>query len=57
MFSIIIDSTPITARADLLRLKKEYKGKNKGADDDHYVDRHSPDPDARFGRTSQKKSF
>jgi len=51
----IIDSTDIAARVDLFRLKKEYKG--KGDDDDHYVDRHSPDPDARFGRKSKKKSF
>ena len=51
----IIDSTHIKARVDLFRLKKEHKG--KGDDDDHYVDRHSPDPDARFGRKSKKKSF
>lgn len=52
----IIDSTHISARVDLFRLKKEYKGKGDD-DDDHYVDRHSPDPDARFGRKSKKKSF
>jgi IS5 family transposase len=52
----IIDSTHIVARVDLFRLKKEHKGKG-GDDDDHYVDRHSPDPDARFGRKSKKKSF
>ena len=40
---------------DLLRLPKEHQGKG-GDDDDHDVDRHSPDPDARFGRKSQKKS-
>jgi IS5 family transposase len=51
----IIDSTHIKARVDLFRLKKEHKG--KGDDDDHYVDRNSPDPDARFGRKSKKKSF
>jgi IS5 family transposase len=51
----IIDSTHIRARVDLFRLKKEHKGKGDG--DDHYVDRHSPDPDARFGRKSKKKSF
>ncbi len=28
-----------------------------GDDDDHYVDRNSPDPDARFGRKSPKKGF
>ncbi len=53
----IIDSTHISARVDLFRLKKEHKGKGGGDDDDHYVDRHSPDPDARFGRKSKKKSF
>jgi IS5 family transposase len=53
----IIDSTHISARVDLFRLKKEHKGKGDGDDDDHYVDRHSPDPDARFGRKSKKKSF
>jgi IS5 family transposase len=52
----IIDSTHIRARVDLFRLKKEHKAKG-GDDDDHYVDRHSPDPDARFGRKSKKKSF
>lgn len=52
----IIDSTHIVARVDLFRLKKEHKGKG-GDDDDHYVDRHSPDPDARFGRKSKKKPF
>jgi transposase, IS5 family len=52
----IIDSTHIVARVDLFRLKKEHKGKG-GDDDDHYVDRHSPDPDARFGRKRKKKSF
>lgn len=52
----IIDSTHISARVDLFRLKKEHKSKG-GDDDDHYVDRHSPDPDARFGRKSKKKSF
>ncbi|MGA8140288.1 MAG: IS5 family transposase [Desulfobaccales bacterium] len=51
----IIDSTHIIARVDLFRLKKEHK--DKGDDDGHYVDRHSPDPDARFGRKSKKKSF
>ena len=53
----IIDSTHIAARVDLFRLKKEHKGKGDSDDEDHYVDRHSPDPDARFGRKSKKKSF
>ena len=38
----------------LFRLKKEHLG---GDDDDHYVDRNSPDPDARFGRKTPKKGF
>jgi IS5 family transposase len=50
----IIDATHIAAKVDLFRLKKEHR---EGDDDDHYVDRHSPDPDARFGRKSKKKSF
>jgi len=49
----IIDSTHVAAKVDTARL-----GKFKQADDDHtYVDRHSPDPDARFGRKSKKKGF
>ena len=39
---------------DLFRLKKEHQD---GDDDDHYVDRNSPDPDARFGRKTPKKGF
>ncbi|MCL6622779.1 MAG: transposase [Syntrophobacterales bacterium] len=50
----IIDATHIRAKVDLLRLKKEHR---HGDDDDHYVDRHSPDPDARFGRKTPKKGF
>jgi len=50
----IIDATHMEARVDLFRLKEEHK---RDEDDDTYVDRHSPDPDARFGRKSEKKSF
>jgi len=51
----IIDSTAVEARVDLFRLKKETK---LGDDDDDYVDRNSPDPDARFGkRDSGKKTY
>ena len=50
----IIDSTHITAKVDLFRLKKEER---EDDDDDHYVDRSSPDKDARFGRKSPKKGF
>jgi transposase, IS5 family len=49
----IIDSTHMTAKVDLFRLKKEHRDD----DDDHYVDRNSPDPDARFGRKTPKKGF
>ena len=50
----IIDSTHMTAKVDLFRLKKEHRD---GDGDDHYVDRNSPDPDARFGRKTPKKGF
>ncbi len=50
----IIDATHMTAKVDLFRLKKEHR---HGDDDDHYVDRNSPDPDARFGRKTPKKGF
>lgn len=50
----IIDSTHITAKVDLFRLKKEER---EDDDDDHYVDRSSPDKDARFGRKTPKKGF
>jgi IS5 family transposase len=50
----IIDATHMTAKVDLFRLKKEHRD---GDDDDHYVDRNSSDPDARFGRKTPKKGF
>lgn len=50
----IIDASRMTAKVDLFRLKKEHQ---EGDDDDHYVDRNSPDPDARFGRKTAKKGF
>ena len=50
----IIDSTHMTAKVDLFRLKKEHRDDD---DDDHYVDRNSPDHDARFGRKTPKKGF
>ena len=49
----IIDSTHVSANVDVARLKK-----HKIDDDDKtYVDRNSPDQDARFGRKSKKKVF
>jgi IS5 family transposase len=50
----IIDATHMTAKVDLFRLKQVHQD---GDDDDHYVDRSSPDPDARFGRKGPKKGF
>ncbi|MGA8572937.1 MAG: hypothetical protein ACLP7A_06165 [Desulfobaccales bacterium] len=46
----IIGSTPISARVDLFRLKKEHKTKG-GDDNDHHVDRLSLDPDARWQKS------
>jgi len=49
----IVDSTHVAAKVDTARLAKF-----KRDDDDHtYVDRNSPDKDARFGRKSKKKGF
>jgi len=49
----IVDSTHVAAKVDTARLAKF-----KQDDDDHtYVDRNSPDPDARFGRKSKTKGF
>lgn len=49
----IVDSTHVAAKVDTARLAKF-----KQHDDDHtYVDRNSPDPDARFGRKSKTKKF
>jgi len=49
----IVDSTHIAAKVDTARLAKF-----KRDDDDHtFVDRNSPDKDARFGRKSKTKKF
>jgi len=49
----IIDSTDVAANVDVGRLKQF-----KQDEDDHkYVDRNSPDRDARFGRKSKSKGF
>jgi IS5 family transposase len=50
----ILDSTDVAARVDLFRLKETCQD---GPDDQTYVDRHSPDPDARFGRKTPTKGF
>jgi transposase, IS5 family len=49
----ILDSTHIAAKVALFRLKQD----QEDDDDDTYVDRGSPDPDARFGRKSPDKGF
>jgi IS5 family transposase len=49
----ILDSTHIEAKVDLFRLKRE----RDDDDDDTYVDRGSPDADARFGRKTPQKGF
>jgi len=49
----IVDSTHVQAKVDLFKLKKD-KSKD---DPDDYVDKNSPDPDARFGRKTKNKPF
>lgn len=50
----IIDSTHIEAKVDLFRLAKEYK---QDDNDKTYIDKSSPDPDARIGHKTKKKTF
>lgn len=47
----LTDATAVRAKVDLFRLAKEHK---KDDHDKTYVDKNSPDPDARFGRKSNK---
>lgn len=47
----IVDATDVKAKADLYRIKKEYKDKEPNT----YIDNHSPDKDARPGRKHQGK--
>lgn len=49
----IIDSTHMEARVDLFRLKDEYQ---INEDDLGYVERNTPDKDARFGKKGGKKA-
>lgn len=49
----IIDSTHIEARVDLFKLKDEYQ---INEDDNNYVDRNTPDKDARFGKKGGRKA-
>jgi len=50
----ILDATHIAAKVDRFRLKREHC---RGEDDDTWANRHSPDPDARFGRKNKGKIF
>ena len=49
----IIDSTAIKAKVDLNRITRDHGDKDGGK----YIDRNSPDSDARFGRKSDTKQF
>lgn len=51
----IIDSTAIRAKVDLNRITRDH-GKDDGAGGD-YINKSSPDPDARFGHKSDAKQF
>lgn len=53
----IIDSTHMEAKVDLFRLKKEEEKKPENEREEKYVDKNSPDPDARFGHKTKKKKF
>jgi hypothetical protein len=50
----ILDATHLQAKVNRFRLKREHC---RGEDDDTWADRHSPDPDARFGRKGKGKTF
>ncbi len=50
----ILDSIDLAARVDLFRLTDTFQDRQ---DDQTSVDRHSPDPDARFGRKTPTKGF
>jgi IS5 family transposase len=47
----LTDATAVRAKVDLFRLAKEHK---KDDNDKTFVDKNSPDPDAKFGRKSNK---
>lgn len=50
----IIDSTHIQAKVDICRLAKNYK---EDKNDKEYIDKNSPDPDARIGHKSKENTF
>lgn len=49
----IVDATAVQGKVDLHRIKEKYKDQ----DPDTYIDKHSPDPDARPGRKHKGKRF
>ncbi|MFH1791731.1 MAG: transposase [Candidatus Omnitrophota bacterium] len=49
----IVDATAVQGKVDLYRIKEKYKDQ----DPDTYIDKHSPDPDARPGRKHKGKRF
>jgi len=51
----IIDSTAIRAKVDLARITRDH-GRDDGAGG-NYINKNSPDQDARFGRKSDAKKF
>lgn len=51
----IIDSTAVRAKVDLNRITRDCEA--NGNDGDGYIDKNSPDQDARFGRKSDAKPF
>lgn len=54
----IIDSTDLRANVDLSRLARQNENKkNSDGGRNDYIDKSSPDQDARFGRKSSKKRF
>ena len=52
----ILDATHMAAKVDLFRVKQEHANQDND-DDQGYIDRGSPDPEARFGRKSKKQGF
>lgn len=58
----IIDSTDMRANVDLSRLARNNNKEKSDSDENddggnNYIDKNSPDQDARFGRKSSKKQF
>jgi len=49
----IVDTTHIQAKVNIFKLKKD----NSKNEPDDYVDKHTPDKDAKFGRKTKNKPF